>query len=91
VSTGLSVSDRLWQDLARLDVFTTVACGVPFANAQIILATYDVEGASGWPTAMPCFVATGETLSATTLSHEAVDCLSGQSVGWRGGEWRLGA
>ncbi len=90
VSTGASTAGRLWQDLARLDALAADACGVPFANAQIVLATYNVEGAGGWPTAMPCFVPTGETLCATALSHAAVDCLSGQAVTWRDGEWRLG-
>ncbi len=90
VSSGGASSDRLWQLLGRLDEITLAGCSVPFANAQIILATYDVDDVvAGWPSSMPCFVATGEPLSAFTLSHAAVDCSTGQQVGWRDGEWQV--
>lgn len=92
VSSGGASNDRLWQLLAQLDEITLAGCSVPFANAQIILAKYDVDGvAAGWPSVMPCFVATGEPLSASTLSHAAVDCGTGQPVSWRDGEWQVGA
>lgn len=92
VRGGSTGPDRLWQALTQLDEITLAGCAIPFTNAQIILAAYDVEGASsGWPSIMPCFAPTGDALSASTLSYAPVDCGTGQSVTWRDGRWQVGA